>query len=206
MTLKAENRRCQQEQEHCAEGARNRVTQLGQVDRCDLRERNAAAVAAHRDRVAQDQTQQLVARHCHAALEHARVVQLGEAEHVAARHRHAAQEHTRVAQLGEAEHVAALECHAAHERDRHAQLGEAEQVAARHMLCFTQLPAFAITINKSQGKNFAWVGVDLRDSLFTHGQLYIAASRVTWPNNNHFCVTLPCKTRNKVYTEVLSHD
>ena len=43
------------------------------------------------DRVAQDQTQQLAARHRHAALEHARVAQLGEAEHVAACHRHAAQ-------------------------------------------------------------------------------------------------------------------
>ena len=87
--MKAENRRRQQEQEHRAEGERNRVAQLGQVDRCDLHERNAAAVAAHRDRVAQDQTQQLAACHRHAALECARVAQLVEAEHVAACHRHA---------------------------------------------------------------------------------------------------------------------
>ena len=148
----------------------------------------------------------MAAQECHAAREHDRHAQLGEADHVAARHRHAAQEHTRVAQLGEAEHVAAQECHAARERDRHAQLGEAEHVAARHMLGFTQLPAFAITINKSQGKSIARVGVDLRDSVFTHGQLYVAASRVTRPNNIRFCVPLSCKTCNKVYREVLSHD
>ena len=67
-------------------------------------------------------------------------------------------------------------------------------------------PAFAIIINKSQSRSIAWVGVDLRDSVFTHGQLYVAASHVTRPNNIHFCVPLSCKTRNEVYTEVLSHD
>ena len=66
--------------------------------------------------------------------------------------------------------------------------------------------AFTITINKSQGKSIKRVGVDLRDSVFTHSQLYFAASHVTQPNNICFCVPLSCKTRNKVYTEVLSHD
>ena len=67
-------------------------------------------------------------------------------------------------------------------------------------------PAFAITINKSQGKSIARVGVDLRDSVFTHGQLYVAASCITRPNNIRFCVPLSCKTCNEVYTEVLSYD
>ena len=61
-------------------------------------------------------------------------------------------------------------------------------------------PEFAITINKSQGKSIAQVGVDLRDSVFTHGQLYVAASCVTWPNNIRFCVPVSCKTLNEVYT------
>ena len=45
-----------------------------------------------------------------------------------------------------------------------------------------QLPVrlcFAMTINKSQGQSFETVGVDLRLPVFTHGQLYVALSRVT---------------------------
>ena len=37
--------------------------------------------------------------------------------------------------------------------------------------------SFAITINKSQGQTFNFVGVDLTNSVFSHGQLYVAASR-----------------------------
>ncbi|MBW0582450.1 hypothetical protein O181_122165 [Austropuccinia psidii MF-1] len=37
--------------------------------------------------------------------------------------------------------------------------------------------AFAITINKSQGKSFDTVGVYLETSVFSHGQLYVALSR-----------------------------
>ena len=38
--------------------------------------------------------------------------------------------------------------------------------------------AFAMTINKSQGQTFNRVGLLLRNPVFSHGQLYVAASRV----------------------------
>lgn len=46
----------------------------------------------------------------------------------------------------------------------------------------TQFPlivAFAMTINKSQGQTFQKVGILLKRPVFTHGQLYVASSRVT---------------------------
>lgn len=66
--------------------------------------------------------------------------------------------------------------------------------------------AFAMTINKSQGQSVKYVGLDLRTSVFTHGQFYVAISRVTsvhrikaiWdPKDTEL------KTQNIVYTEVL---
>src|SRR5271155_1036457 len=36
-----------------------------------------------------------------------------------------------------------------------------------------------MAINKLQGQSFGYVGVDLRIPPFTHGQLYVALSRVT---------------------------
>ena len=47
-------------------------------------------------------------------------------------------------------------------------------------LQFTVKPAFAMTVNKSQGQSMKHVGTDLQSGeCFSHGQLYVALSRVT---------------------------
>lgn len=43
--------------------------------------------------------------------------------------------------------------------------------------------AFAMTINKSQGQTFEKVGICLTSSVFCHGQLYVALSRVRRPED-----------------------
>ena len=43
--------------------------------------------------------------------------------------------------------------------------------------------AFAMTINKSQGKTMIICGLDLEYPCFSHGQLYVACSRVGKPSN-----------------------
>jgi ATP-dependent exoDNAse (exonuclease V) alpha subunit len=61
-----------------------------------------------------------------------------------------------------------------------------------------------MTINKSQGQSFKAVGVDLRTPVFTHGQFYVAASRVT--SKTGLSILLPSntdKTANIVYPEIL---
>ena len=48
---------------------------------------------------------------------------------------------------------------------------------------FPVMPAFAITSNKSQGQSISGkVGIYLWQDCFAHGQLYVAASRVTHPD------------------------
>jgi ATP-dependent DNA helicase PIF1 len=45
--------------------------------------------------------------------------------------------------------------------------------------CCCQFPVqlcFAMTINKSQGQSLAHVGLDLHNSVFTHGQFYVVVS------------------------------
>ena len=68
--------------------------------------------------------------------------------------------------------------------------------------------AFAITINKSQGQTLKYTGVWLRTQVFTHGQLYVACSRVSSPNHLKFALmSEPNQSRftadNIVYKEVL---
>jgi len=43
--------------------------------------------------------------------------------------------------------------------------------------------AFAMTINKSQGQTMTVCGLDLKTPCFSHGQLYVACSRVGKPSN-----------------------
>ena len=69
--------------------------------------------------------------------------------------------------------------------------------------------AFAMTINKSQGQTLSKVSVWLRDLCFSHGQLYVAASRVGDPDNIQFALKFqsdlpPNVTRNIVFKELLA--
>lgn len=64
--------------------------------------------------------------------------------------------------------------------------------------------AFAMTINKSQGQTLERAGVYLPRPVFSHGQLYVAASRVGTPNAIRFLLPKgKTSTTNVVYTELL---
>ena len=77
----------------------------------------------------------------------------------------------------------------------------------------TQFPlrlAFAMIINKTQGQTFNNIGLCLTDPVFTHGQLYVAVSRVT--NDANLRMIVPNteearqqgKIKNMVYSEVFN--
>ncbi|GBN57892.1 hypothetical protein AVEN_30384-1 [Araneus ventricosus] len=62
--------------------------------------------------------------------------------------------------------------------------------------------AFAITVNKAQGQSIRWCGVNLESPCFSHGQLYVACSRVGSPK--HLFIHAPGgKTKNVVYRQAL---
>jgi len=65
---------------------------------------------------------------------------------------------------------------------------------------------FAMTINKSQGQTLQRAGVYLADDIFAHGQLYVAASRVSHPDHIRFALhrfPLSTWTKNIVYKQVI---
>lgn len=66
---------------------------------------------------------------------------------------------------------------------------------------------YAMTINKSQGQSLEKAGLYLPDSVFTHGQFYVAISRVTTPGGLKMFIDdengeSTSKTKNVVYKEV----
>jgi hypothetical protein len=68
--------------------------------------------------------------------------------------------------------------------------------------------AFAMSINKSQGQSVKHVGLNLSTPVFTHGQLYVAMSRVTSPARIHVLFSEGARgvgTKNVVFPEVLRH-
>ncbi|XP_053200752.1 uncharacterized protein LOC128385852 [Panonychus citri] len=71
--------------------------------------------------------------------------------------------------------------------------------------------AFAVTINKAQGQTLSKVGIYLPSPVFSHGQLYVAMSRVSGETNLKIKIdnltrsqTINNITKNIVYKEVLT--
>ena len=70
-----------------------------------------------------------------------------------------------------------------------------------------QLPVklcFGMSINKAQGQSLRVAGVDLKGACFSHGQLYVACSRVG-TKSNLYIYAPGGKSKNVVYQEALTH-
>ena len=67
---------------------------------------------------------------------------------------------------------------------------------------FPVRPAFSMTINKSQGQTLKYAGVWLRGKVLTHGQLYVACSRVGKPEALKFAIRTESE-RNKEISNVV---
>jgi hypothetical protein len=75
-----------------------------------------------------------------------------------------------------------------------ADMGEGAWTHSRKQ--FSVRLCFALTINKAQDQSLKRVGIDLRQSVFTRGQFYVALSRVTDVSN--LDILLPERGNGKV--------
>lgn len=76
-----------------------------------------------------------------------------------------------------------------------------------HRRQFPVRVSYAMTINKIQGQTLSAIGLYLKSPIFTHGQLYVAVSRVTSKKNLKILIenedgTLGSHTRNIVFSEI----
>ena len=70
---------------------------------------------------------------------------------------------------------------------------------------FPVRPAYAMTINKSQGQTLSKVGLCLLNQVFTHGQLYVALSRVRRTSDIRILLPNGCShCQNVVYKEIFA--
>jgi len=76
---------------------------------------------------------------------------------------------------------------------------------SRHQ--FPIRPSFAVTINKSQGSTYDKVGIDLSEPVFSHGQLYVALSRVrNWDSVHVLLKDGETHTTNIVWHTIFDRD